>query len=760
MALNAIGLGFIFTSKEFVSKDLRGMANGLSGLEKAVAKFAGSTKIQMRNARGEFIGVREELSATGKQIVSGLKQMAVGLGIFKIGITGLKAFKPALDDARDFGKAIDEVSTLVDTATFPVATMKDLTKELAAEFGADALQQAPALYQAISAGASDVSSATDLMRSANKLAIGGVTDLTTSVDVLSTATNVYEAAGLSAADASDTLFVAIRAGKTTAGELGAALGRVLPIASSLGISFQEVNAAAAAMTAGGLNTRAAVTGMNAALANVIKPSKAAKREAKRLGIEFNAAALRSKGLKGFLDQVTGSSKFNADSLSRLFGSVQGLNAITSLTSNSSKKFNSVLDEMAGRTGATDAAFNKMSGGLDFQMKRLDALKKNLRITVGEAIAPFVGFFVRGLSAIVGGFNALPGPVQKAIVLFAALTLGLVAATGAFIAMRGAILLMGPAFRLMLRAAIPALVAMGPFILIAAAIIVTLALLKKAFDTNFGGFGDEMRALFAEIKPDLVELKAAMLDAFRSMLDAIRPLFPVLRMLARFFVKVLVVAIKIFAFSVKIMAKVFRVVIKGMTFAIRALVAVFQFLGAVAEAIGRGISRALARPKRASQVLGQVAMEIGEAFIRMGSAVKRAWNSVAEFLKPITDAMIKIFEKISSLIDDVVGAAKGAQKFVSGVAGKFTGGITLKRPVNDNSFVRNTESIQLAREQKSGGPPTPVARDLLQPVAAPAGAQGPARAEKITLVANINMDGDRIETRISEIQSERTARRNE
>ena len=47
-------------------------------------------------------------------------------------------------------------------------------------------------------------------------------------------------------------------------------------------------------------------------------------------------------------------------------------------------------------------------------------------TIGDALAPVVSVFVAGLQKLVDGFNALPGPVQKAIAITGGIVLALTA----------------------------------------------------------------------------------------------------------------------------------------------------------------------------------------------------------------------------------------------------------------------------------------------------------------------------------------------
>lgn len=91
------------------------------------------------------------------------------------------------------------------------------------------------------------------------------------------------------------IIVAQNFGKMMLGEIAGSIGQVAATAAGLKVSYTEVLAATAAMTKGGIQTSQAMTMLNQVLANALKPSTEATKTAKSLGLEFDAAAIKSKG---------------------------------------------------------------------------------------------------------------------------------------------------------------------------------------------------------------------------------------------------------------------------------------------------------------------------------------------------------------------------------------------------------------------------------------------------------------------------------
>lgn len=487
MALNQLGLGLLFSAKDAASGVMRKVRNG-------------------------FAQTRDELGRFGNRADDAFKQMALGGVAFTAGLAGLGILTAAIPSAAVFGEKIAEISTLTDEASLNSGFLSDEVLRLNAAYGGSTAKQAKAMYDGISAGAGSAVEATALLEASNKLAVAGVTDVGTALDGLTSAMNSYGVSFDNASQYSDAFMTAVRQGKTTIPELSAVIGRVAPTASAMGVSFNEITAALATVTAKGLKTEEAATGLKAALANIIKPTADATAEAKRLGVDFTAAAVRSKGFAGVLKDVTSSSKFNEDSLAALFGSIEGLNVALALTSQGGQKFDAALKAAAGGSGAAEKAFQKMAATTAFQGKRFMGLAENTKILVGQALEPLAAAVLRVVNNILEGFGKIPKPILNfALRAFAAVS-AVTALTGAVIMAKNAILIAGAAMKTfgistsagLLSAFLPALAVIG----LAAAAIYAF---KLAIDNNIGGLGDK----FNEAKKWVTDFFTAASQLFSS-----------------------------------------------------------------------------------------------------------------------------------------------------------------------------------------------------------------------------------------------------
>ena len=340
-----------------------------------VAGFETDMARASRNQRERMRDMEKAAAQMGK---------AVAAGFAVIGGATILAVK----SAAKFEAAMAEVSTLLDD-TSGLEKTADAVKGLAVQFGQMPVDQAKALYQIISAGASTAADQMEQLTAANKLAVGGVTDVTTAADGLTTVLNAYAGSGMSAQEVSDILFTTMKAGKTTIGELSQGIGNVATIAAQTGVTFDQLGAAVGTLTKAGINTSQAMDSLRGVLSAVLKQSDQSVKMAKELGVEFNVTALEAKGLHGFLADIAATGA-TSEQLSKLFGRVEGLNAVMALGSQGGAEFTRQLESMAGAAGATDTAVAKMMESVDFKAKQAAAAFEVLRIEMGKELLAAVG----------------------------------------------------------------------------------------------------------------------------------------------------------------------------------------------------------------------------------------------------------------------------------------------------------------------------------------------------------------------------------
>lgn len=313
----------------------------------------------------------------------------------------------------DFEAGFTNIVTLLDNSSFSTGTLTDGIAGL--EDGLISLRATSGqtfdtlnkgLFDIISAGIA-AGNAIETLTIASDLALAGGTDVAIAVDGITTALGAFGTAAGTAEKISQKFFTAQKFGKTTIEELARSIGLVAAVSAASGVSFDELLASVSAATLTGIRTKAAFTGLKAAITNILKPTDRAQKEAERLGIQFDGAALRSKGLIGLLKQVTNSTNFNADSFSRLFGSVEALNFAQAVSTRNFSSANQILGALGNSTQLA-ATFNDAlavkQNTVSFATNQLLGQFDALAVQIGKTLAPAIKSIITLLGDLVEEFG--------------------------------------------------------------------------------------------------------------------------------------------------------------------------------------------------------------------------------------------------------------------------------------------------------------------------------------------------------------------
>ena len=309
---------------------------------------------------------------------TGAALSAVSAGLLAIG-------KSAAEVGTVYEDSMNKVATIADTSVKSIAEISAEVKKLSVDTGTSAAALNDAVYQAISAGV-DTAHAVDFVATATKAAKGGFTDAETAVNGLTNVLNTYKKSASEADDVANKFLITQNKGKTSFGELASYIGQVAPTAQSVNVSIEELLSSVASLTANGITTSSAMTGMKAALSNIISPTSEAAKTAEKLGIDFSAAALQSKGWVAFLDEIKEAAKGDTAVMSSLFGSVEALNTMLILTGNGADLLNDTLAEMETNTTALDDAYNTMTDSFTTETAKLKAAAEVLGSSIYDSIS--------------------------------------------------------------------------------------------------------------------------------------------------------------------------------------------------------------------------------------------------------------------------------------------------------------------------------------------------------------------------------------
>ena len=354
--------------------------------------------------------IGSKMTAIGSELTRGLTLPLVGVGV------------AASKMSMDFETSMQHIVGLVGKSQAQVDAWSKQIMELGPQLGKSPKELAEALYFISSAGIADAD-AMNVLTAAAKASAAGLGQTQTVADAVSSALNAYAGTNLDAAKATGILVATVREGKGEADQIAPALGRVIPITAQLGISFDQVGAAMAAMTLVGFDSADAATNLSGIMSGLLKPSAGAAGALKSVGLSADGLRkqIKEKGLLSALNEIRLRIGDNDEALAAIFPNIRGFRGLLSLTGENAAQTEQIFKRLAGTTEADlNNAFAAVSDTGAFKFEQAMAQVKDLLIILGNSILPVVIPVLKDLTATVkrlaDGFNGLSPEMKQVIVV--------------------------------------------------------------------------------------------------------------------------------------------------------------------------------------------------------------------------------------------------------------------------------------------------------------------------------------------------------
>lgn len=329
----------------------------------------------LRKAMSETVKVAQEFQNKWINVA------AIGTGIRSLSeslsqLTGVLSSVTA--ESLDFSKAMKAANTMAGKDSEGFEKLKDEVAELSKEIPIARDQLANGLYQVISNGVPE-DNWIEYLKTSARSAVGGLADINRVVGVTATVIKNYGLEWNAAADIQDKIQLTAKNGVTSFEQLAQALPRVTGNAATLGVTVDELMGTFATLTGVSGNTAEVSTQLAAIFTALVKPSSEAAEMAAKMGIQFDAAAIKAAGgFQNFLQQLDSSIKAYAaangvleqEVYGRLFGSAEALRALIPLQGELADKFASNIADMVNSAGTMDAAYNDMASTGEAAAQRL------------------------------------------------------------------------------------------------------------------------------------------------------------------------------------------------------------------------------------------------------------------------------------------------------------------------------------------------------------------------------------------------------
>ena len=386
----------------------------MSGKATINIKFLADLKqfsTQMQNAS-------RDLQKMGKK----LKELGTTLSV---GLTApFTAFSVVVSKSfADFESELSKISDLVGISVEEVDRMGDSAKVMASKYGVSAKSAAEALFFITSAGLKG-SDAMSALEASLKGSVVGLGEVKTIADLSTSAMNAYGPKVLSASAATDILTTAVKEGKLEASDLAQSMGSVLPLASAMNVSYQEVGATFAAMSKTGTNASEAATQLKGILSSILKPTKEAEEALMGMGLssQYIRDVIKNNGLLSALELLKKNFAGNISATSAVFGNVRALSGVLDLMGTNVQVTRAVFKSMNNTLGATEKALKGTAGTVEFRYNVAIKSMQNSFIDLGKTFSdvflPLIESISGKIKEVVGVFNGLEDSTKKIVVVVA------------------------------------------------------------------------------------------------------------------------------------------------------------------------------------------------------------------------------------------------------------------------------------------------------------------------------------------------------
>ena len=362
------------TTLTIMGKVDKSLKAAFKAAESSAAKTAAKVKSGLANAA----------KAAGKAVVAGA--VAGTVAVTALGTA-------AVTNAAKMQTEMQNVATLLDgTATEVASRTSELSEDVikvSNSTGIATSDLTSGLYDVISA-VGDTEDSVKILEISAKAAAAGNAETAEAVSLLTAVTKGYGDTSAEAfGKASDLAFQTVKLGQTTFPELAASIGKVTPLAASLGVSQEELFGVFATLTGVTGSAAEVSTQYKAALSGLMSPSTDMTKKLKELGYNTGSAAIEALGFNGTLQALMESCNGDVEVMAKLFSSVEAQTAILSLCGEQADNLTSKTQAMYEANGAASNAFDTQTKSLSYTLQRIKNLGTNFLTSVGQKILPIV-----------------------------------------------------------------------------------------------------------------------------------------------------------------------------------------------------------------------------------------------------------------------------------------------------------------------------------------------------------------------------------
>ena len=434
--------------RELIKLDTQKVVSQLYKLHTALNRLAKNEAVIV--GLGRIVSAMKQTEKATKQLANTTQTQVTKIGTWMGKIGTYLSYRLIADSIRalsegvragigaiiEYSQALKDLQAITGATERDVAMMGDMVKEVATKTKFSASEVAAGMRTLGQAGLTAAES-TKTMQAVADLATGTLSDMASTVDLVTTAMRVFGIEAVDSGMIADVFANAVNRSKLTIDKLRTSFNYVGPIAKEAGLTFQETGAALMTLANSGLRASTMGTGLRRMLAELVAPNQKLAEAAMEAGIALDQLDPSKNDLSSVLEALGVVIDDTATAFD-IFGK-RGAAAALAIT-NTESGYNSLYATIH-RTGTAAKMAETQMEGLGVSFKNLKDKLGLLMIALGDAgLVSLLKVVVNISRKLVDALTALAESAFGGFIVKVGILVGLLGAfTGAVLVAKAAVI---------------------------------------------------------------------------------------------------------------------------------------------------------------------------------------------------------------------------------------------------------------------------------------------------------------------------------
>lgn len=488
-----------------VTLDASGVKSGVAETRSVLSSLT-TTDLKALDARLKQVGSSMQAFGGSLRQFGTSLSLAVTAPIAAIGASVLKA-------GGEYEKALNYFQAVTKASAAEMDRAAQVAKDLGADLTLPATSAKDAALAMTELGKAGLTAAQamDAAKGVLQLAAAGQIDEARAAEVAANALNSFKLAASEATRVADLLAAAANASSAEVNDIALAMQQASAVAAGAKIPIEDLTTAIALMANAGIKGSDAGTSLKTFIQRLSAPTSEAAKAIANLGVQIFDASGKMRDLPDIIGQFERSlagltDQEKAQALNKIFGS-DAIRAAQVLFREGAEGFDKIKAAVTAQGAAAELA-NAQMKGLAGAWEGFKSQLETIGIQIYEVIKTPLTDFLRTAADLAGrlgdAFSQMPEGLQVAVIAFTALAAAagpVIFIVGTIVSAIGSLLASASTIGIVALAIAGIGQALAP-------VLVWVAALYAAWQTNFGGIRELTATVVAAIESAWASMKAA------------------------------------------------------------------------------------------------------------------------------------------------------------------------------------------------------------------------------------------------------------